>query len=265
VAAFFERAFEWENLMYTFYSYFWGRQSRWAEMLLTQDIDAEFEAFLRAGAARVVVPARPGFEGALAHYHETGDVWMGEEMPDMFGQNYVSIITEIKARNLSPQDEICVAEWDVRLPTTLVMLKEDDQLPAWQPSSKCQPAEALAGATARFDTGAGDKDDDTTVIVELLLGADAVAKGQTEGTQFDEHTTSAPLSLGLDKPFTTGDVAAGAVRVTIEPDGADDWRFALRLALRFADGSVRQFHWPNQRLNNSAPTRTLSLSSGLVS
>ena len=97
VVAFFERAFEWENLMYTYYPYFWGRPRRWGEMILTQDTDPQFEAFLKAGAARVVVPARPGFEAALAHYHETGDVWMGEEMPDMFSDNYVSIIAEIKA------------------------------------------------------------------------------------------------------------------------------------------------------------------------
>ena len=29
VVAFFERAFEWENLMYTYYPYFWGRAQRW--------------------------------------------------------------------------------------------------------------------------------------------------------------------------------------------------------------------------------------------
>lgn len=139
VVAFFERAFEWENLMYAYYPYFWGRSSRWAEMVLTQDTDPDFEAFLRAGAARVVVPARPGFEAALAHYHETGDVWMGEEIPDMFGDLYVSIIAEIKARNAAPNEEICLAEWDVRLPTTLVMLKDDATLPAWTPAKPCVP------------------------------------------------------------------------------------------------------------------------------
>ena len=139
VVAFFERAFEWENLMYVYYPYFWGRPARWGELILTQDLDPQFEAFLRAGAARIVVPARPGFEAALAHYHETGDVWMGEEIPDMFSKQYVSIITEIKARNATPDEEVCVAEWDVRLPTTLVMLKEDAKLPEWTPEKECTP------------------------------------------------------------------------------------------------------------------------------
>ncbi|MES2732465.1 MAG: hypothetical protein V4714_11980 [Bacteroidota bacterium] len=133
MVAFFERAFEWENMMFTYYPYFWGRSARWGELILIQDISPQFEEFLKAGAARVVIPVRPGFEAALAHYQETGQVWMGEEIPDMFSSLYVSIIQEIKARNFTPEEEICVAEWDVNLPTTLVMLKEDATLPAWKP------------------------------------------------------------------------------------------------------------------------------------
>jgi hypothetical protein len=138
MVAFFERAFEWENLMYLYYPYFWGRPERWEELVLTQDVDPEFEAFLKAGAARVVVPARPGFEAALAHYQETGDIWLGEEIPDMFSDMYVSIISEIKAANYAPGDEVCVDQWEVTLPTTLVMLKDDDTLPTWKPTP-CNP------------------------------------------------------------------------------------------------------------------------------
>jgi hypothetical protein len=134
MVAFFERAFEWENIMYTYYPYFWGRQAKWGDLILIQDTDPQFEAFLKAGAARVVIPVRPGFEGALAHYQETGDIWMGEEIPDMFSEYYVSIIEEIKARNAAPGTEVLVSEWDVKLPTTLVMLKEDEKLPEWTPS-----------------------------------------------------------------------------------------------------------------------------------
>jgi hypothetical protein len=139
VVAFFERAFEWDNLMYGFYPYYWGRPHRWQEAVLDQDANPQFEAFLKAGAARVVVPVRPGFEAALAHFHETGDVWMGEEIPDMFGDNYVSIVSEIKAANRAPGEEVLVEEWEVALPTTLVLLKGDAVLPQWKP--------ALSGST----------------------------------------------------------------------------------------------------------------------
>jgi hypothetical protein len=141
MVAFFERAFEWENIMYTYYPYFWGRSQRWGELILIQDINPEFERFLKAGAARVVVPVRPGYEAAMAHYHETGAIWMGKEMPDMFSDLYVSIIDEIKARNLALEEEVCVAQWDVKLPTTLVMLKEDDTLPKWIPKVDCTPVD----------------------------------------------------------------------------------------------------------------------------
>jgi len=53
---------------------------------------------------------------------------MGEDIPDMFSPKYVSIIQEIKARNFAPEDEILVEEWDVTLPTTLVVLKENATL-----------------------------------------------------------------------------------------------------------------------------------------
>ncbi|MFE5712550.1 hypothetical protein ACFQ7J_17290 [Streptomyces sp. NPDC056501] len=138
VVAFFERAFEWENLMHTCYPYYWARPMRWQELLLTQDADPQFEAFLKAGAARVVVPVRPGFEAAMAHYHETGDVWMGEEIPDMYGDHYLSIIEEIKAANRAPGEEVCVDQWEVALPTTLVLLKEDATLPTWS-ATPCGP------------------------------------------------------------------------------------------------------------------------------
>ncbi len=138
MVAFFERAFEWENVMFTCYPYYWGRIQRWAELALTQDADPQFEEFLKAGAARVVVPVRPGFETALAHYQETGDVWMGEEIPDMFGENYVSILAEIKGANFAPGEEVCVEQWTVSLPTTLVTLSIENTLPNWTPTP-CNP------------------------------------------------------------------------------------------------------------------------------
>ncbi len=141
MVAFFERAFEWDNIMYTFYPYFWGQPSRWEEMILTQDVDPQFEAFLKAGAARVVIPVRPGFEAGLAHFQETGDVWLGEEIPDMFSDYYVSIIAEIKAANYAPGAEVCVDQWEVTVPTTLVLLKDDAALPSW-PKTPCTPPPA---------------------------------------------------------------------------------------------------------------------------
>lgn len=140
---FFEQALEWEHVMYLFYPYFWGRKGKWATSALLQDVDPQFAEFLRAGSARLVVPVRPGFEAALAHFMDTGEIWEGADPPTLTSPLYVSIIDEIKERTQAPGTEIAQGDpWDVRLPTTLVRLRPDDSLPAWtkQPDGSWLPS-----------------------------------------------------------------------------------------------------------------------------
>jgi hypothetical protein len=140
---FFEQAFEWEQMMYLFYPYYWGRKYNWPARALLQDVDPEFAEFLKAGSARVVLPVRPGFETAVAHFLDTGEIWEGANPPLLTSPLYVSIIQEIKERDLAPGDEIAQGDpWDVRLPTTLVRLRPDGTLPIWQknPDGEWVPA-----------------------------------------------------------------------------------------------------------------------------
>lgn len=130
---FFEQAFEWEQMMYLFYPYYWGRKNNWLNRSQLQDVDPQFAEFLKAGAARVVLPVRPGFETAVAHFLDTGEIWDGADPPLLTSPLYVSIIQEIKERDLAPGDEVAQGDpWDVRLPTTLVRLRHDGSLPTWQ-------------------------------------------------------------------------------------------------------------------------------------
>ena len=130
---FFEQAFEWEQMMYLFYPYYWGRKDNWLARSQLQDVDPQFADFLKAGAARVVLPVRPGFETAVAHFLDTGEIWDGANPPLLTSPLYVSIIQEIKERDLAPGDEVAQGDpWDVRLPTTLVRLRPDGSLPTWQ-------------------------------------------------------------------------------------------------------------------------------------
>lgn len=131
---FFENAFEWEQMTYLFYPYFWGRKEHWIERFLTEDVDPQFAEFLRAGAARCVLPVRPGFEAAVLHYLETGEIWNGQDAPpDVTSPLYVSIVQEMRERTGDFDNETPVGTpWDVRLPTTLVKLRADDSLPTWQ-------------------------------------------------------------------------------------------------------------------------------------
>jgi hypothetical protein len=130
---FFEQAFEWEHIIYFFYPYFWGWKPGWKNRMLLDDVDPLFGGFLRAGAARVVFPVRPGFEAAVIHYLETGEIWNGGPPPDISSSLYVPIIKEIQEATGAPGDEVPVGDpWLVHLPTTLVRLRPNDDLPAWQ-------------------------------------------------------------------------------------------------------------------------------------
>jgi len=60
--SFFEEVFDWFNMSYSFAPYMYGRRSEWANLGVADDADAQFKAFLGAGAARVQVPVRPGYE-----------------------------------------------------------------------------------------------------------------------------------------------------------------------------------------------------------
>lgn len=106
---FFENAFEWVNMTYIFYPYFWGRKSDWVTISQIADTDPLYERFLQAGAARVQVPVRPGFEIAVANYLGIKTLWMGdgtlvtaedEHVPEHL---HVSILDELKEQ-LGNQD-----------------------------------------------------------------------------------------------------------------------------------------------------------------
>ena len=132
-ARFFEQAFEWEQMMYFFYPYFWGKKSRWLDRALLNDTDPLFAEFLKAGMARVVFPVRPGFEKAVIHYLETGEIWNGGDPPDINSPMYVSIVKEVQEQQGAPGQEVTQGDpWQVRLPTTLVMLRPDSSLPRWK-------------------------------------------------------------------------------------------------------------------------------------
>ncbi|ATB49472.1 hypothetical protein [Corallococcus macrosporus] len=131
---FFEQSFEWDQLQYVFYPYFWGRRAKWPERFEVENADPEYRDFLQAGAARVVVPVRPGFELAVTHFLETGKLWNGAGAPPQISSElYLSILDEIRARTDAPENEKKVGEpWDIRVPTPLVLLRDNAELPQWQ-------------------------------------------------------------------------------------------------------------------------------------
>ncbi|MGA5508964.1 hypothetical protein [Streptomyces umbrinus] len=95
---FFEQMFEWTNMTYVFYPYFWSRKAQWPALAVLDDTDPLFARFLQAGAARVQIPVRPGYESALTYFIESGGaIWEGGDPPHIDDPMYVSLIDEIRA------------------------------------------------------------------------------------------------------------------------------------------------------------------------
>ena len=139
---FLHQAIEWENVIYVLYPYFWTDNTRWD---LKQGLfHPEFihRTFLRAGAARVVLTIRPGFEESFLSFMETLD--FGTILPS--SHPYITVAKEMKAMaeesypftplaNVPPQENL-VDKWyeytptgamDVRKGTVLEDLNTDDE------------------------------------------------------------------------------------------------------------------------------------------
>lgn len=130
---FFEHAIEWEQMMYIFYPYFWGAKFEWDEEVLLEEQDPQFEQFRKAGAARVVVSVHPNFEEVFLHFTRTGKIWKGASKPQVDDALYLSIIEEIRAQQDAIEGGEVIDRWEFKVPTSLVYLKEDGDLPEWEP------------------------------------------------------------------------------------------------------------------------------------
>ena len=140
---FFEQAFEWEHMAWVTYPYFWGRKDQWDERIAYEDPDPAFNEFLRAGYARVTVPARPGFESAIDHFLHLGDIWKGGPLPSITSKLYLKIADELAEQLGRPAREVPQGDpWPVTVPTALVHLRSDDKLPKWQQDAQGNWVEA---------------------------------------------------------------------------------------------------------------------------
>lgn len=71
---FLQQAFEWEHLSWVLYPYFWGARGTWQKSAVQDHPDPDFAAFLNAGAARLQISVRPGFQDLVKHFMETGRI-----------------------------------------------------------------------------------------------------------------------------------------------------------------------------------------------
>jgi hypothetical protein len=122
--AFFEQAFEWGNMTWVHYPYYWANREKWAEDSRRSSADPVWGAFLSAGASRAVVPVRPEFEAAMALYLAIGIIWNGGQVPTIGDPAYLGIAEEVAESLGTGQVPLERTELDpVRLPTSLVWLQ----------------------------------------------------------------------------------------------------------------------------------------------
>jgi hypothetical protein len=141
---FVEQAFEWPQLTYRLYPYYWKPRTTWAQAIALQDADPAFAEFLRAGSARLVVPVRPGFELAVCSHLGINPPlpWQAGKPPIVDAEPYLSIAEEIKSSQttLGQPPRRIDTPWIVRLPTTLVKIKADAELPKFRDATPADPA-----------------------------------------------------------------------------------------------------------------------------
>ena len=120
---FFELAFDWNHMGYEFYPYCWASRDKWPMLQDANDKDPEFLEFLRAGAARVVVPVQPGYEETVLKYTETGTLG---QAPGLHSARYRHIATEFRKKTDADYEATPVGtSWEVRVPTAHVMITEE--------------------------------------------------------------------------------------------------------------------------------------------
>ncbi|MBQ0902574.1 hypothetical protein [Micromonospora sp. U21] len=125
-----EDLFEWENMVYLFYPYQWAGRERWTTLRTRTSSDPVHEAFLQAGAARVTVPVRAGYEHAVGTYLETSQIPALTPRPWRDGRNPYPPIEDLIGDALDrPGDEVAVDEpWEVSTPTALIYLQTGAEL-----------------------------------------------------------------------------------------------------------------------------------------
>ncbi len=129
VIQFFEHALEWPQMSYVFYPYYWTRREKWGTLQGLDDTDDRFARFLRAGAARVLVPVRPGYNQDILYFLQTHEIYSGEGRPEIGDPRYIPISEEIKERDGHVENEEPVGEpWLTKVPTSLVKLQQSQNL-----------------------------------------------------------------------------------------------------------------------------------------
>ncbi len=128
MVAFMEEAFEWDQMIYEFLPYYWTMDRITSEELKADD--PLFENFLRASAAKAILPVRPGFERPVMHFLLTQKLWQGGNEKFSIAREDADLITEIdkmSLRNINSYEAVG-EPWEMKVPTSLIVLSKEQTL-----------------------------------------------------------------------------------------------------------------------------------------
>jgi hypothetical protein len=123
---FLEQAFEWQQIAYVFYPYFWAAEKEWLKLMNRLDYtDNNMTAFLKAGSVRVLIAATPGYNDAVMHFLATREPWEGGSLPVIGDPLFIPVYEEIRKQqddlqNATPEGEA----WEFEVPTSLIYLHD---------------------------------------------------------------------------------------------------------------------------------------------
>jgi len=213
VVQFFEQAFEWENIVYICYPYFWGGHSRWVLNATSASADPIFDQFLNAGSARLVVPARPGFEQMVNFFLYTSCIWSGQSPPSPNDPGYLSVADEIQAIQVGATDGTAIyPPWEVVLPTTLLWAETDPTTLPTNPNATIGPPPqppANVAVTIISSANPSVYGQPVTFTVSLTAAAGAggaVPTGQVDFLVDGATTSDSPVNLN-----TSGGATCAAI------------------------------------------------------
>jgi hypothetical protein len=129
---FLEQAFEWHQLGWVSYPYFWTPPPKWVQLMSREDqTDQALTDFLQAGAAKVLLAVSPEYDDAVLHFLATREPWEGGEAPALGDPLYLPLYEEMHKAQDDTYGGTPVGEpWEYTVPTSLVYLKgSEDELP----------------------------------------------------------------------------------------------------------------------------------------
>ncbi len=128
---FFERAFEWGEMSYSFIADA-GDGLRGKRPSLTATGDDRFLSFLDAAYAQVLTPVSPSEALAVLYFLASGAIWDGDDAGTPVVESDLPLASELKRLRDLPREVRRVSEpWQVVVPTAIAVLEDGSALP-WQ-------------------------------------------------------------------------------------------------------------------------------------